>query len=187
MIDPVVQKGSLLIATPEIEQTLFSRCVILVCETSSSGSFGLIINKPLDMQIPEDIIDPESIQNQSISIRAGGPIEPAQMMLVHSNSDQEKISTLKISEGIYLGGDLNFLQESVGKTDGPSILICFGYVGWGPTALEQEIQSGAWILSEANSNYLFNLSPSALWKQALKDLGGRFGDLALLPDDLSLN
>jgi putative transcriptional regulator len=57
---------------------------------------------------------------------------------------------------IYLGGDLQFLQEAVSDHDGPSILLCFGYIGWGPAQLERELLSGAWITHTGSAKYIFD-------------------------------
>ena len=46
-----VTKGMLLVATPNMEGVYF-RGVILLCEHSRSGSFGLFINKMLDVDLP---------------------------------------------------------------------------------------------------------------------------------------
>ena len=49
-----IEKGTLLISTPEIDTGLFFRSVILVCEHTPEGSFGLVINKNLEHR---DILD----------------------------------------------------------------------------------------------------------------------------------
>ena len=69
-----VQKGCFLIASPEIENPLFFRGVMLVCEHNASGSFALLINKPLDLELPEEIVNLSTAANKNVSIRAGGPV-----------------------------------------------------------------------------------------------------------------
>ncbi|NGX48150.1 MAG: hypothetical protein K1000chlam3_01540, partial [Chlamydiae bacterium] len=43
-----LSKGSFLIASPEIDAGIYFRSVVLICEHTPSGSFGLIINKPVE-------------------------------------------------------------------------------------------------------------------------------------------
>src|SRR5215204_2602005 len=106
-MDPVaysqIQKGTFLIATPDIDTGFFFRGVILICEHNASGSFGLLINKSLDLELPEEIINVSQLVNPHVSIRAGGPVQTNQMMLLHS-SDQIEGQTLKVCDGVYLGG-----------------------------------------------------------------------------------
>jgi putative transcriptional regulator len=189
MIEPtpysLLKKGSFLIATPEIASGMFARSVILICEHSPVGSFGLIVNKPLHIDLPEDLLDLKHLSNPNVHLRAAGPIQPNQMMLLHSALELEQ--TLKVCEGVFLGGDLEFLQDSTAKSDGPSILLCFGYCGWGPGLLERDFMNGSWILSSANSNYIFETPSERLWQQTLRDKGGKYTTLSLIPEDLNLN
>src|SRR3990167_1327186 len=97
-------KGSLLIASPDIEGGIYFRSVILICEHSPGGSFGLIINKIFDMELPQEILNLKEIVNPHVQIRAGGTIQPNQMMLLHS-SDKIPDQILKICDGVFLGGD----------------------------------------------------------------------------------
>ena len=130
-----IQKGTLLIASPDVDMGPFFRNVVLVCEHTQGGSFGLVINKSLDMEVSEDIINIQQLANPNVSVRAGGPLQTNQMMLLHT-SDNIPQQTLNICEGVYLGGDLDFLQEMIADENCPPIDLCFGYVGWGAGQLE---------------------------------------------------
>lgn len=180
-----LKKGSLILASPEVESPAFARSVILVCEHGPTGSFGLVLNRPLQVELPEDLLDLKMNVNPSIHIRSGGPIQPSQMMLLHDSKDLS--NTLSVCDEVFLGGDLEFLQQAMAKAEGPSVLLCFGYAGWGPGLLEREYLSGGWILADGMHKYIFKTSPEKLWRTVLKDKGGKYTSLSLLPDDLSLN
>jgi putative AlgH/UPF0301 family transcriptional regulator len=66
-------KGTFLIASPDINSGMYFRGVILLCEHGPTGSFGILINKVLDVEIPEEVIDMKDIANPRVQIRAGGP------------------------------------------------------------------------------------------------------------------
>lgn len=179
-------KGALLIASPEIDAGLYFRSVLLLCEHSPGGSFALLLNKILEVELPEDLINLKDLANPKVEIRAGGPIQPNQMMLLHS-SDQLPEQTLKICDGVYLGGDLQFLQEALSKSDGPFIRLCFGYTGWGAGQLEREFMSGGWFLHPASQRHIFEIPPEKLWQTVLREMGGKYAALSMIPEDLSLN
>lgn len=179
-------KGSLLLASPDIDTGLYFRGVILLCEHGPTGSFGLLINKPLEVEIPEDIINLKDIPNPKVQVRAGGPLQPSQMMLLHSQA-LEGEQTLKICDGVFLGGDLQFLQEAMADTSGPAVRLCFGFCGWGPGQLEREFLTGLWFLKPASPEAVFNTPPQDLWRSTLRQMGGKYATLSMLPDDLSLN
>lgn len=189
-MDPVaysqIQRGTLLIATPDIEVGFFFRGVILVCEHNANGSFGLLINKALDLELPDEIINVNQLANQHIGIRAGGPVQTNQMMLLHT-SDQIEQQTLKICDGVFLGGDLQFLQEAILDENGPYIHLCFGYAGWGAGQLEREFLDGHWYLQQASENNIFHIPADKLWQSLLREMGGKYATLSMIPEDLSLN
>src|ERR1700722_19781625 len=118
-----IERGTFMIATPDIEGGVFFRSVVLVCEHNPNGSFGLVINKLLDLELPEEIINIQNLANPHVGIRAGGPVQTNQMMLLHTSPTIPQ-QTLKICDGVYLGGDLQFLQESISDENGPSINLC---------------------------------------------------------------
>ena len=181
-----IEKGTFMIATPDVQGGTFFRAVVLVCEHNPSGSFGLVINKSLDLDLPEEILTENQLTNPNISVRAGGPVQTNQMMLLHTSSDIPQ-QTLEICKGVYLGGDLQFLQEAVNRQTGPDIFLCFGYAGWGAGQLEREFLEGHWFLFPAGEKYIFNISPEKLWQTLLRDMGGKYASLSMIPEDLSLN
>lgn len=181
-----IQKGTFLIATPDIDTGFFFRGVILVCEHNANGSFGLLINRSLDLELPEDILSINQLANPHIGIRAGGPVQTNQMMLLHTSSSIEN-QTLKICDDVYLGGDLQFLQDSIADEGGPRIHLCFGYAGWGAGQLEREFLDGHWFLHPASSHHIFETAADKLWQTLLREMGGKYATLSMIPEDLSLN
>jgi len=179
-------KGSFLIASPNIDAGIYFRSVIIVCEHSLAGSFGLIINKRLDVDLPEEILSSRQSTNPNVQIRAGGPIQPNQMMLLHS-SDHIPEQTLKLCEGVFLGGDLQFLQEVLSDTSGPAVRLCFGYCGWAEGQLEGEFLSGNWFLHPASAKHIFETPAEKVWQTLLREMGGKYATLSMIPEDLRLN
>lgn len=181
-----IEKGTFMIATPDIEGGIFFRAVVLICEHNPNGSFGLVINKSLDLHLPDEILNAAEMDNPRIGIRAGGPVQTNQMMLLHTSPDIPK-QTLEVCPGVYLGGDLGFLQEAVMQEEGPDIYLCFGYAGWGAGQLEREFLDSHWFLHPASAKLLFHTPPEKLWQVLLREMGGKYASLSMIPEDLSLN
>lgn len=179
-------KGTFLIASPDIDAGIYFRAVVILCEHSPAGSFGLIINKELDVELPEELISTKEFTNPNMQIRAGGPIQPNQMMLLHS-SDTIPDQTLKLCDSVFLGGDLQFLQEAVSNIEGPAIRLCFGYCGWTAGQIEREFLSGGWFLYPASAKHVFETPSEKLWQTILREMGGKYATLSMIPEDLSLN
>ena len=179
-------KGTLLIASPEIESGIYFRSVVLLCEHGPTGSLGLLLNKPLDIEIPDEVINLKEVTNPHVKLFAGGPVQSNQMMVLHSFAELPS-QTLQICPGVYLGGDLQFLQQALMEENGPHLHLCFGYCGWGPGILEKEFLSGLWFLHPASSQDVFETPTPHLWRTLLSKMGGKYATLSTIPEDLSLN
>ena len=181
-----LDKGTFMIASPDIDSGIFFRSVVLICEHNPNGSFGLVVNKSLDLELPEEIVSMTHMVNPHVGILAGGPVQTNQMMLLHT-SDQIPQQTMKVTEGVYLGGDLQFLHDVLSDENGPMINLCFGYAGWSAGQLEREFLDGSWLLHPASSYHIFQIPADKLWQQLLREMGGRYSTLSMIPEDLSLN
>jgi len=181
-----LKKGTFLVASPEIYDGIFFRSVVLLCDHSPVGSFGIIINKSLEIEVPEEMLNMEELTNAHIALRAGGPNQPNQVMLLHS-CEQESESNLPVCDGVYLGGDMECLQEMTSAAETPSILLCLGYSGWGAGLLEREFLSGAWFLHPASKEHVFETPPDKMWQTLLREMGGKYKTLSMIPENLELN
>lgn len=178
--------GMLLVASPEIEEKPFFRSVILLCEHHEKGSFGLLLNKLLEVNIPRDVLDIEKAPNKNVRFRLGGPGQPQEMSILHTAESQSDLS-LKMCEDVYLGGDLPFIQEAIRDENGPYLTLCLGHCDWGPGKLESEFLKGNWFLFPATKERIFNMESETLWKTLLCAMGGKYASLSTIPEDLSLN
>jgi putative transcriptional regulator len=181
-----IEKGAFLIATPDVDSGLFFRGVVLVCEHNPTGSFGLCINKPLEIELPEEVVSLNEMANPKVKIRQGGPVQTNQMMLLHT-SDAIPQQTLEVCPGVHLGGDLNFLQDAILDENGPDIFLCFGYAGWAAGQLEKEFLDGQWYLHPSSKELIFDVPPEKLWQTLLRQMGGKYATISMIPEDLSVN
>ncbi|WP_213318264.1 YqgE/AlgH family protein [Chlamydiifrater volucris] len=181
-----LKKGVFLVASPDMDKSVFSRSVILLCEHSVAGSFGLMLNRTLALDLSDEIFSLENVTNENARFCMGGPIQANQMMLLHTRGhipDQ----TLEICPSVYLGGDVNFLQEIASDPTSPSLCLCFGYSGWQGGQLEKEFLEGLWFTCPASSQKIFESNPGSLWEDLLREMGARYASLATVPENLSLN
>ena len=181
-----LEKGLFLIASPEIDHPFYKRSIILLCDHTPAGSFGLAVNKMFEVDSLDSMLSENEIPAlENLSPRAGGLMQPTQMMLLHKCEDIPD-QTLQVSSDIYLGGDLEFLEDKVEKNP-DELLLCFGYSGWNPGQLDREFLEGSWFTFPAIADYLFDVPPEKLWQTILKDMGGKYRSLSMIPEDLSWN
>ncbi|MCH9617154.1 MAG: hypothetical protein SP4CHLAM5_03180 [Chlamydiia bacterium] len=186
MSESRLKKGFLLAASPDAEDSATFKSVVLLCEHTSAGSFGLIINKPLELDTSMDAEMMPEFAHPNVHLRLGGPMRQGQLMLLHSN-DSKKDQMLNICDNVYLGGDLPFLQESIADNSSGNLILCFGYLGWGFGELEKEVEDGLWCMYPASTDLIFNTPSDDMWGEVLKNIGGKYSSYSMLPDDLSAN
>ena len=94
--------GMFLIAVPGLKDPNFERTVVLICDHTKDGAFGLIINRlllssfiPLSggLDIKECIMD--------LPVYYGGPVKPEQGYILYSSSDLYYPS-IKINDSLSL-------------------------------------------------------------------------------------
>ena len=178
-----VTKGSLILSQPLMKDLNFERSIIFICEHNSDGSFGYKLN---------DKLSPDSVTsdlNQTIkeNLYIGGPVENSYLNFIH-NSDQIKDS-VKITDNIYLGGELDSVLEGVENNISDFKLKFFsGYSGWSPKQLDKEIEENSWIvINEYISNFIFDEIDEKFWTSFLSDKGGKHKIFSNYPKDPSLN
>lgn len=164
----------LLIAMPNLADPNFSHTVTYICEHSEKGAMGLVINRPIDINVAEILEQMEIPVSEPTAGEApvylGGPVEEQRGFVLHS-SDSEWDSTLRINDQVSVTTSRDIL-EAMARGEGPEqALVALGYAGWGPGQLEQEILDNSWLSAPADQSILFTLPPARRWQAAAELLG----------------
>lgn len=180
-----ITKGTLLIANAMLQDPNFKRTVVLVCEHNENGTFGLILNRPLELRL-EDVI--EDFGEWDAPLWLGGPVQTNTLHVIHRLGDRIEGSQ-EVIDGVFWGGDYEEIRELVRlKTVTSDELKFFlGYSGWGPGQLNDEMRSGSWYLSKATVQTVFTEPPEKLWGRVLRAKGGDYAYIANFPEDPRLN
>ena len=153
----------------------FSKTVILILESDENGAWGLTINKQLGTMPIALLIDPslntseerEELFELNIPIFWGGPVDPKEIFILHSNEYKSK-STIKY-ENISISQDYEILFD-IAKKQGPKkSLVILGYSGWGKGQLEGEMERDHWILSDIDLDITFDEESKKKWDKAIKN------------------
>lgn len=180
-----LSKGKLLIAEPSIlNDSSFNRSVILLSEHNDEGSIGFIMNKP-STYILGDLL-PEI--DSDLTIYIGGPVSEENLYFVHRIPHLIPDS-IKISEGMFWGGDFEAVQgllaNNILKDD--DIRFFLGYSGWSKDQLQNELKTTSWIVIENKYQNIFDISDHSFWKDQLMKFGGEYKLWANAPENPSLN
>ncbi len=162
--------GQLLIATPEMSDPRFAHAVILLIKHDKDGAVGLIINRPIGALPVAKLLSAAGQDgtgvNGTIRVCLGGPVQRDVAFVLHS-ADYHGTGTVAIDDELAMTLDPRILDD-IGHGKGPhKSLIAFGYAGWGPGQLEDEIARNSWYTAPESPKLIFDDPPSRIWRDAL--------------------
>ncbi|MBJ7222758.1 MULTISPECIES: YqgE/AlgH family protein [unclassified Brenneria] len=167
-----------LIAMPALQDPVFKRSVVYICEHNEDGAMGLIINKPMEQFTVENVlkklkIDPAP-RDPSIRLDkpvfAGGPLADDRGFILHTPCPGFA-SSIAISEDTMITTSKDVL-ETLGTADQPkNTLVALGYSAWDKGQLENELLDNAWLTTSADKAILFHTPIAERWRAAAKKLG----------------
>lgn len=177
-------KGKILIAEPFLGDKNFERSVVLLCEHTTEGSFGLVLNQLTNLKL-DDVM--ENIYSE-LPLYLGGPVGQNTLHFIHRLGNQID-GTIEIGNGIYWAGDFEQVKTliNIGKISENDIRLFVGYSGWSGGQLKNEIKQDSWILSEPDASLIFETPSKNFWREVLKRMGGQYKVLSNYPTDPRLN
>jgi putative transcriptional regulator len=178
-------KGKVLIAEPFLGDPNFERSVVLLCEHNESGSFGFVLNQTTQLTI-KDVIEEEIYV--PVPLQVGGPVEHNTLHFIHRLGSLVE-DTLTVTDGLYWGGDFEQIKSllNMGKITQQDVRFFIGYSGWGSGQLDNELKQNAWIVTDADANFIFTTPTDQLWRGILRRMDGKYKSIANYPTDPRLN
>ena len=167
-------KNHIIISMPHMNDLFFSKSVVLICDHSSHGSMGVILNKKLD----QEKFNPKSntdVFNSERVIFFGGPVMVDFILLLHDEKKLEN-NSYKISKNLFLSNSNDsFNQNEIGISNKKFIS---GYAGWSKGQLENEIKNGDWVIQKAINDLIFETDCENIWNNSIESLGFNYDDLS---------
>ena len=167
-----------LISMPHMNDPIFTKSLIYMCENNPDGSLGLIINKPMVSQNAEDILQKTGLEEiqPAPEVYFGGPVNIGMGLILH-DANYEIEGTLTVSKAIALTSNKQIISD-LKEGEGPQqFRFSMGYTGWGQGQLEREIENGDWLLMPADGDFIFSVPDTAKWKTAVTQFGIDISDL----------
>ena len=163
-----------LIAMPGMDDPNFAQTVTLVCEHSERGALGIIINRPLTMDLGEVFeqlgLDASQSHVSRQNVLLGGPVQTDRGFVLHSPVGGFE-STLPVSEKLHLTTSRDIL-DALASGQGPErAIVALGYAGWEAGQLEDEMARNAWLTVQVDENLLFDVPAEDRWQAAGRLLG----------------
>ena len=167
-----------LIAMPGMLDDNFAGSVVYLCEHSDKGALGLVINKPIDIDL-KSLFDKVELDLQRDELGRqpvffGGPVQTERGFVLHEKVGEGQspyTSTMSVPGGLEMTTSKDVL-EALAAGDGPKrILITLGYSGWSAGQLEDELGRNGWLTVAADPSVIFDTPVEQRYERALALLG----------------
>ena len=174
--------GQLLISSPRLRDPNFFKTVVLIVKDEAEGALGVILNRPLEVTVADACGEQLDIASElNIPIHQGGPCE-GPLTVLHANP---AAGGEEVVEGVRFCMDREDIEWLMAHNTGP-IKFFAGYSGWGEGQLDAEIEQGAWLLTPATADHVFENQGD--WSKLTTWMAmGKSVDLDRIPDDPSVN
>lgn len=187
-------KGQFLISENTLIDPNFYKTVVLVVEHNSDGALGIVINRPIENDLTDVLLDLKVDNLPSIPLNWGGPVHETLLFLLHKGIPREfrSASAIDVSPSFVFEPDFNailpFIKEHPKLINKSVKLFPFaGCAGWGPGQLEEEMKKDLWIPLDFNLDLLLHKKRRKIWEEALKLKGGLYAIMAITGFKPSMN
>ena len=171
---------ALLLSMPQLTDPNFKQTVVLLCQHTDEGAWGLVLNRPTGKAATVLTQEGEPVSNRDgLEVWVGGPVELERGCILLGEMPDEG-EALRICNGLFLSGSPTLLQRLL--EDPPAsgrIRLLMGYAGWGPGQLEDELRESAWLISDVELDIVFDTDASTMWETAIRRLGADPGTLQM--------
>ena len=85
-------RPALLLSMPQLQDPNFARAVVLLCDFTPDGAFGLVINRPTDMPATSMVrLDPPIDTGNDLCLWIGGPVEPQRGWMLLGEAARDRV------------------------------------------------------------------------------------------------
>jgi putative transcriptional regulator len=163
-----------LIAMPSLNDPNFSKTVTYMCAHNSEGAMGIVINRPMEMELAE-VFEQMSIEfglcdADQQRVYLGGPVHRDRGFIIHHPATSWE-SSIHVTSELAVSTSRDIL-EAIGAGTGPrESLVALGYAGWGAGQLEQEMRQNSWLSGPASLDIIFRTPAELRWQRAAEQMG----------------
>jgi putative transcriptional regulator len=176
MLHAVNFTNHFLIAMPDLADPNFYHTVTYVCAHNQDGAMGIVINRPMDLDLGE-VLDHMQIETTSsgdmsrhLPIYQGGPVQPERGFVLHQPPGKWDAMLMVTPQlGVTTSRDI---LTAIASGKGPSrLLVALGYAGWTAGQLEKEMAENAWLSAPADVSIMFDVPAERRWQAAAAGMG----------------
>ena len=162
----------LLLSMPQMADPNFARTVVLLCDYTEEGAFGLVVNRQMTEPAWKLVkTDPPVRVDPDLRLWIGGPVEPQKAWVLMSEAQGPDDEQREICPGVLLSVSRELTLQLLQSPPSSRSRIIVGYAGWRGGQLDQEIAASAWLAMDVDPSLIFGVPPEDMWETAIRRLG----------------
>lgn len=169
--DKLSLQGQFLIATPEMSDPRFREAVLVMIRHNEDGAMAVMINRPAGEQPLGKLLEALGESSEgvggSVPIYLGGPVQMELALVLHS-SDYHRDGTRDVAPGVAMTAMSEIFRDIAKKAGPAKYLLAFGYAGWAPGQLENELLHNGWFTAPLDLKLVFDEDRGRVWGRAME-------------------
>src|SRR5687767_4653564 len=148
----------LLVSMPQMQDPNFARTVVLLCDYTERGAFGLVVNRQMEEPAwtvvktePPVRVDPD------LRLWIGGPVDTQRTWVLTAEAQGPDDEQRVIAPGLVLSVSHALTLELLQAPPSMRARVIVGYAGWGPGQLDKEIAASGWLVTEVDPHLIFGV------------------------------
>lgn len=159
--------GKILVASRDVGDPLFQESVILLVRYNETGVLGLMVNRKTKVTISRALSQVKGAAGHSDPVFVGGPVQ-LDTVFALSRARRKPEGATEVFGDIYFIASGTALERALRGTSVRSGLrVYFGYCGWAPDQLENEVRDGRWYIFNRSQDLAFDAKPATLWSRLI--------------------
>ena len=163
---------ALLLSMPQMADPNFAKTVVLLCDYTDKGAFGLVVNRPMtDPAWTMVKTDPPIDVDRDLRLFVGGPVDPQRTWVLTADPQGTEDEQREIAPGVLLSVSHELTLQLLQAPPTSRSRIIVGYSGWGAGQLEKELAASSWLITDVDPMLIFGVPPEEMWETAIRRLG----------------
>jgi putative transcriptional regulator len=169
---PEAADSVLLVAKPGLPDPRFSETVVLVVRTPDLDTVGVILNRPLPLELSRIVGDEALAKNYRGPVFLGGPVMERTLVALFRSAQAPEAPAFHVLDDVYLSIHPANVERLL-RSSSTGYRIYAGFSGWAPRQLETEIERDGWYVLPASAELLFGADTAGLWEELLERTRGK--------------
>jgi putative transcriptional regulator len=162
----------LLLSMPQMTDPNFARTVVLLCDYTDKGAFGLVLNRQMHEPAWRLVrTEPPVDVDRNLRLWIGGPVEPDRTWVLMADAQGPDDERREICPGVVLSASRALTLQLLQAPPSNRARVVVGYAMWGPGQLEDELATSSWLTMEVDPAFIFGVPPEQMWEAAIRRLG----------------